>query len=199
VERTFKLTQCPSPALYPLHSPFACPKAPPSALSNPIHKPATGHKTRPAPMLKTHRLPPLNHQPIQLIKLTNNRLPLSTTTPSSALYFPYPIQYLPLSHHNSYPTPPPKSVSSPTPSSTPTQRTPPNHTIHLQRNPTPQLPKKHTFIILNSLIPLCSSSCTRRSSTSPRCSRKASIVRRRAYSRKLYEANCRDRRRRERN
>lgn len=152
MERTFKLTQCPSPALYPLHSPFACPKAPPSALSNPIHKPATGHKTRPAPMLKTHRLPPLNHQPIQLIKLTNNRLPLSTTTPSSALYFPYPIQHLPLSHHNSYPTPPPQKriISHPLLDTHPANPPQPYHTPTKKPHPpTPENTYLHHPQLLN--------------------------------------------------
>ena len=55
-----------------------------------------------------------------------------------------------------------------------------------------------TFIICNSLSPFCIRSCFIRSSVTTLCSRKASLVRRFAYSLKLYAENCLDWRRRER-
>jgi hypothetical protein len=55
-----------------------------------------------------------------------------------------------------------------------------------------------TFNTCNSFNPCCVNSCIRRASLSVLCSRNASLVRRFAYSLKLYAANCLDWRRRER-
>ena len=56
-----------------------------------------------------------------------------------------------------------------------------------------------TLSTLSSLSPFCTSSCTSRASATSLCARNASIVRRFAYSRKLYDANSRDCRSSERN
>lgn len=54
---------------------------------------------------------------------------------------------------------------------------------------TPSQPESRTFITCSSLRPCCTSSCTLRGSSTDLFSRKASLVRRFAYSRKLYAVN----------
>lgn len=108
----------------------------------------------------TYRLSTLNYQSIHLIELTDNRLPLS-----------YISKYPEAALH-------PPSGHPARPDAFPAQP------LQVQER------VERTFKICNSFKPFCINSCISLSSLTPRCSLNASLVRRFAYSLKLYAANC---------
>lgn len=128
--------------------------------------------------LDAYRFPPFNHQTIQLEELTDNSLSLSE--PKYQHHIPVYSNTTPIINSS------PCSISA----FQQLRSTP----LHYHRTSPflsgPKSIRSHTFMPCNSRNPFCINSCFCLSSCTPLCSRKASRVRRFAYSRKLYAANC---------